>query len=533
MYKFPFLTIYILQKRKGAIKIGITINEILIPKKLFGARLDKELELDTAIPDHCPDIARIIKVDCTPFSENCSVEDGKAVVRGRAVYDILYETDYKNRLRCCSFTQEFSHSLPIPRSDADGMSAFCSLRCTRLDCKLIGARRVVIRAMLGAQMDIEGDIAVKALAVEEDSETFFRKKTIGFDGRTALHRETFRFNDQLPLSRNEKSIGEIVCGSITVQPPQISLSPGAASLNTTATVRALCEEENNEGSYYMAVKTMPVNIEYSNDTIEDFKRISVSLEPTNAEFRPELDQYGESRIIGTDFSVAMTLRINEPKAYTVAEDVFEKRFDSEILKETAVMPRLISEASHGFTAEGKTLPLTPKPENLLDASAEDYGSAAETTENGIKISGSFIVTVLANTAEGVHSFDCPVPYEESFDIELDNGKNEVVADVFPIEAIPTLHSDGSISLRVVAEVKIYVYGESEETFAGQIGKRIPKSSSDDTAAMIYFYPQKGEELWSIAKLYRVDPESVSEANPNRFDERGCAIDRQPIMIKCR
>ena len=65
---------------KGAIKIGITLNEILIPKKLFKTKTEKELELDTPLADYCPDISRLIRVDCTPFIENCTLENDKAVI---------------------------------------------------------------------------------------------------------------------------------------------------------------------------------------------------------------------------------------------------------------------------------------------------------------------------------------------------------------------------------------------------------------------------------------------------------------------
>ena len=97
--------------------MSIITNEILIPKKIFSSKVDKDLDFDSSLPDFCPDIARIVKVDCTPFSESCTISDGKAVLKGKVVYDILYETDYKNRLRCCNFTQEFSHSVPIPKTN--------------------------------------------------------------------------------------------------------------------------------------------------------------------------------------------------------------------------------------------------------------------------------------------------------------------------------------------------------------------------------------------------------------------------------
>ncbi len=532
MHKTDGVTIYILQKRKGAIKIGITTNEILIPKKFFNARVDKELEFDSLIPEHCPDIARIVKVDCTPFTESCSIEDGKGVIHGKAVYDVLYETDYKNRLRCCSFTQDFTLSIILPKSSGSDARLFCDIRCERIDCKLIGARRIAIRVLLGAMAEAESEITAKSLSVEEDGEIFFLKKTVCFDGRTSAYSDKFDFSEQLPLNRNEKCIGEIICGRVSLQPPQISVSEGRADIKTTAAVHTLCEEENNEGTYYMSSKSLPISICCENDMIDESKRINVSLETADTSFVPELDQYGESRIIRSDFTVGVKIKINEPSAYTVAEDVFEKSHDGIVRSETVKVPRLSNSISHGFTAELKTPETVPAPISILDTSARDYGSTVRITDNGLEVSGNFIVTLLVNTAEGVHSFDFPVPYVQSFPLDGVSEESIITADVFPIEVISTLHSDGSITARIIAEAKISSFSEQEETFVSEIAKRVPADNRQDGSVLVFCYPEEHESLWSIAKYYRADPETILSSNPERFDSERNALGREPIIIKC-
>ncbi len=471
-------------------------------------------------------------MDCTPFSESCKLEDGKGIIHGKAVYDILYETDYKNRLRCCSFTQDFTLSVAVPKANADNAGLFCDIRCERIDCKLIGARRIVIRAFLGAMTEAECDVSAKALAIEEDGEIFFLKKDIGFDGRTALYEETFNFSEQIPLNRNEKCIGEIVCGSVSLQPPQVSLSAGKVDIKTTASVHTLCEEENNEGAYYMSAKSIPVSITCENDAIDETKRIDVSIYPSDTSFIPELDQYGENRIIRSDFSVGVKMKINEQKTHTVAEDVFEKSHNGTLKYETVKTPKLSQRTANGFTTEAKLPEAVPSASGILDASARDYGSSAARTENGIDVSGSFIITVLANTAEGVHSFDFSVPYNQSFELDGLGASDIITADVFPIETIATLHTDGSITARVIAEARISVFSEGEETFVSEITKRTPASTEADGSAFVFCYPEKNESLWSIAKNYRADPEKILASNPDRFDSESKAVGREPIVIKC-
>ena len=65
--------------------MSISTYEISVPKKIYSPTVDKDLEFDSTLPEHCPDIARIIKVDCTPFVESCTISDGQSTVIGKAV----------------------------------------------------------------------------------------------------------------------------------------------------------------------------------------------------------------------------------------------------------------------------------------------------------------------------------------------------------------------------------------------------------------------------------------------------------------
>lgn len=513
-------------------KINITTNEILIPKKIFSAAVDKELEFDASLPEYCPDIARIVKVDCTPFAESCEISDGKATVKGRAVYDVLYETDYKSRLRCCSFTQDFSHTVTLPRGNASEISGFCNTKCEKISCKLVGARRLMIKSLISAQYEIEGVSAVKAVAVSDGKDIYFRRKTIGFDGKTIRFEDKSSFTDSIALAQSEKSIGEIISGSVTLQAPQITLSPGRAEIRTNAVMRVLCEEENSEDKCFVSSKTLPITIEYQNDAIEDHKHISVSLCTTESTFIPELDQYGESRVIKAAFSVKTCIKINEPKAYTVADDVFERDYDSVPVKTAVTLPHIHSQSENSFSAEAKLPPATPKTESILDSSARVGGTSVEKGENAVTASGIFTVTLLTSTADGVYSQDFQVPFTQTFQTEIPNNTSEITAETSVLEVIPTLHSDGSITIRIIASTEITVVSETEESFVSELTKRAARKADDEDCALIYFFPQENDDLWSIAKHYRVSPESIAEENPDSFNPQGKPTEAgKAVLIK--
>lgn len=490
------------------------------------------MEFDTPLADYCPDIARLIRVDCTPFAEKWVTEGDKAVVSGKAVYDLLYETDYKNKLKYCSFTQDFSCTTPIPRNFKGDVSVFGEVRCKRINCKLLSPRRIIIRCTLDADFGLETDTMLKAVAVNEDGESFFQKKSIDFLGRAQAVCETFRINDTVTLSQAEKNIGEIVCGRVVLQEPQIVPTAGNAEIKTTASIFVLCEEEAVEGKYFCVTKSLPVTLNMHSDSIEDFKTVSADISPRNPSFTADLDQYGESRVIKTDFEIFARALIKEPKSYTVATDLFEKSFDGVCVNATGDIPKNMPLPANGFSIEAKLTELSPRPASILQWDILPSTAVAEPWVDGIKIKGTFNLSVLADTAEGVYSFDQAVPFEQDIELNSPAAEYSLQAQVFPIEVMPNLHSDGSITARIIASAKINLCYKEEECFVADVAKRTPAPEALSEPTLIYRFPQKGETLWDIAKSYKADPESILNSNLDSFDENGTlCLAAKPVIIK--
>ena len=235
-------------------------------------------------------------------------------------------------------------------------------------------------------------------------------------------------------------------------------------------------------------------------------------------------------MIKTSFSIRVNMHISEPKAYSVADDMFEKNHDSTAVVASISMPRTIAKSNTGFSVDAKLPPMTPKPETLLDSSVRDFGTTVEITDEGAVLSGNLIATLLVDTAEGIYSFDHPIPFRQILG-DFSDRDAVVTATTGPFDSVVTLHSDGSASLRIISDAQLFVRAESKESFLSDVSKRTPRQVESEDSVLIYCFPKKNEDLWSVAKLYRVDPESITTANPNRFDEQGIITDSgKPILI---
>ncbi|MBO5735891.1 MAG: DUF3794 domain-containing protein [Clostridia bacterium] len=498
-----------------------TSTQIRFPARIWDTILDKETEFDGALPDYCPDIVRLIRVDCTPYTDSCQVIDNKVQIGGRVIYDILYETDHRNKLRFCSFTQEFRHTADLPKTDADSPEAHCKVSCSKITCRMLSPRRPALRARLELHTTVSGSIAVNALSVQQTGELFFAKKTLCYDVPDETLRREFRFEESLPLLQGEESIGEMIYGTVTVQPPQTTVTKGSILAKTTASVKVLYQPEDlTQGSNYrMAVKNLPLTLALEAPDAEDGKHCSLQLEVGAQSVIPELDQYGESRLLKANFTVNAVARTMGKAEIEVAEDLFARNAVVTACRTEFSLPRVASTADRSFTVDLKLPTEEPIFTALYDTTVRAGRVKASPAEGGVELTGTLTVSVLGDSMEGVLHRDHTSEFVQFIPAELPVGLTEITAEAMPFEIMPTLHSDGSISARVICNASLTCRSAETMSFLSEPVKQADPPE-EEPYSVAYFYPAKTDTLWSVAKKYRIDPARLKADNPTSFDESG-------------
>ena len=495
-------------------------TQIRFPTRLWDTVLDKETDFDGVLPEHCPDVIRLIRVDCTPYIDSCDVNNGKVMINGRVIYDLLYEADRKNKLRFCSFTQEFRHTAELPKNDLEDLTAECSAACSKITCRMITPRKPSLRARLELHAVVAGVTAVNTLSVQPAEGVFFLKKTLQYDTPAETVRQEFRFDESLPLLQGEESIGEVVFGSVTVQPPQTTVTGGSILLKTNAVAKVLYEtEEGEQKGYRMTVKSMPLTLSMDTPAAEEDKRCAASLEMIAHSVMPELDQYGESRLLKTCFTIGAKATLSGTKEVEVAEDLFSTDAIRTATRTETKVPRMAGTVDRSFTVDLKLAPESPLFTTLYDTTVRAGKNRVSPGDGGLELTGTLNLSVLGDSSEGVLHRDFSEEFLQFIPVELPEEPWEVSVDVIPFEVLPTLHADGSISARVICNARIQFYTQRSMTFLCEPVKEteLPK---EDSYAVAYFFPAKNDTLWTVAKKYRLDPAKLRADNPSAFDDIG-------------
>ncbi len=494
-------------------------TQLRFPTRLMDTVLDKETEFDGSLPEYCPDVIRLIRVDCTPYIDGCECTSDKIHINGRVVYDVLYETDRKNKLRYCSFTQEFRHTADLPKHELENMQASCHAACSKITCKMLSPRRLVLRARLELHTTACGETVISMLSTQPVEGMFFRKKCIRLDTASETVGTELRFDETLPLLQGEKNIGEIIFGCVALQPPQVTVTEGCAIAKTNAVVKVLYESEDAEGGYCMTAKSVPLSVSLEDPAIREGKHCTVTLDMSAHSVLPELDQYGESRLLKASFSVSALATLVGSVETEVADDLFSTAHEETLAQTEMKIPSLYDIVDRSFTVDLKVPAEEPPFTALYDTTVRAGRIRATPADGGIELSGTMTVSVLGDSRDGIMHRDYTEEFVQFVPADLPESLAGVIADVAPFDVLPTLHADGSISARVICNAKIFLYAEQQVSFLSDITKQV-ELEQEDVYTVAYFFPSRTDDLWSVAKRYRVDPEFLRASNPKAFDDSG-------------
>lgn len=502
-----------------------TISGLRLPHRLTDTVLDKETEYDGNLPDYCPDVIRLIRVDCTPYVDGCEISPtgDRVSISGRVLYDILYESDRKRKLRYCSFVQDFTHTADLPKNDLESLKGECSSVCSKITCKMLSPRHLSLHARLELHVVVNGEQTVPMLSTGQTEGVFFKETRFTYDAPAKTASAEQKFDETLSLLQGEKNIGEVVFGSVALQPPQVSVASGSATAKSNAVVKLLYEAEDNAGEYCMSVKNVPVSVTVESDAIGETSHTSLSLAVAAQNVSADLDQYGENRIIKAEFTVAATAVSVENKTAETAEDLFSSVCEEIPERTRIVVPELAEVLDRSFTVDLKIDPDEPPFSAIYDSTVRTTRVHADLVEGGVAIEGILTLSVLGESGDGIQHRDYVENFNQFVPTELPAHASGVMVEITPFEVLPSLHSDGSISARIICSARLFLYTEENVSFVCGIASQNEFPEEPDPYSLAYYFPTADDTLWSVSKRYRTDPKTVSADNPGAFAEDGSLV----------
>lgn len=502
------------------------IKDVYIPSKPIALTAEKEIEFGCSLPDYSPDILAIIRAECIPTIESVKASAGKCIVDGRAEFRLLYATGYNGKTRYATFVKQFSHAFDYPSGLTDAICR-ATAETTSVTCKLSDVRSPLFKAGLIVKCSVQGNDRIKCVDTDGSSGYYFKTKEISLRRTAAPSAASAEVTGEILLGRGDMPASEIISHSVSLQPPRITVQQNGVSLRSDANIAVIYETES--GTTSAVTRSMPVAVDIDCDKGDAAEpECEIAVGASSVLLAP--DNYGENRLFKVKLNINGKVYPAKVEAVSLAADMFSEGNRTQC--EESKMCYIADESifTKTFSLDMRLNPAEPL-EALLCSKAEFHGVSAMPVDGGVRISGVCCAEVLGTNEHGIASAEQCDSFEQLS--VIDTADCEITGvSLCPLDVQANMLSDGTVSIRITYEAKIFCCKKAETSFVVGVTKEEPVAATDSEMTAAYYFQSQSDDLWSIAKQYATDPAAIREQNTNAFDADGSITAGTPyIYIK--
>lgn len=502
-------------------------TKVLLPRTVLETGIDKDIEFEGSLADYLPGINRIIRTEANLLPEEIELNGSKAELKGKAVFSLLYESDYKGKLKNEKFSVDFNQKFDVGELPKGESFASVSCRCSHVSCKTLNPRKFILRCRGDIRLCVTSDAEAEVVATSDNSGAFYKTDTVALSGKLPPLRKDFNVEESFNFE-GATPISEIIYSHLKLIPDSIEFSDGNAVIKFNGSYKCLYEEEGEEYKTALATRKLSTSVSIEDDSISTDTVGWAELIYNGCEAIKEQDNYGENRIVSVNASVGVILHCYNSKEIDLPVDMYFEDYDCETkegqfcYEDTKALPK------HKFALE-KAFEIPELPFDLcIDKESELTVSEIVKEGEYFQVKGNCSVNVFGEKDGSFYTQDLSFPYSVDLPTEAEN--NEVRLKAQPnILSTDVQINNGRMNVKVNGE--LYLESREKRTAQCLSGAEIAKKEEvNHKKAIIVYYPDKGESAWEIGKRFNISPDSVLETNGTVFDKTNAIADSGTVLF---
>lgn len=476
------------------------------------------LDEDCNVSDSKADISRILLTDGIIKIEEVRAYDNQVLVRGKLVYQLLYEADD-------SFGALHSFSGKIPfeeRINADciasGDNPLVTADLEHIHITTINSRKVNVQALVLLTVLQESVCSDEiSTGVTKDEPVEYRLCNQQLLSISVMKKDICRIRDEVKLPANLPSMAEILWSDLSLS--GVEFKPVEEKLNIKGDLNMfLIYRPGDDASGYEFFETsMPFSHSIECNGSKDYliPDISYTISQKDCEIRPDLD--GEERVIGFDVIMDLYLKLYEDMNLEYICDVYGVHNDLNVDYEKYNVKTLLAQSTALMRMQEK-VPFNTKGEELLQmkySNAQLFPESATVGDNCVEITGYIAFNILYITDDDrfpyrTGSFEMPFSY--SIDLPGISPQTIYQLNANLEQCQVTSAGSDSLDVKVNTAFRIFAYDASSIKAVSDIEVSENDCRGSHRPGIAVYFVKEGDCLWNIGKEYRVPLSRIKEQN---------------------
>lgn len=485
-------------------ELGLQFEDVLCCEMTTGVTTAREETLETAIPDYCPDVARIVDTVGWLMIREKRWSEERFTLSGSVKATVLYTSGEATGLRSLTISVPFSWVL-----DGQSLSG-CETICAEGRVLLAEARAVTSRKLY-----------IKVLP-EVTLTGFHRRKYClcrALQGEATVRQKSCTLELPLLAAAAEKtfSLAQEVVPEQTAAPEELllhRLCPAVLSAQRLGSKLMV----KGELWFYVLCRGEDQSLQQYDGAVPFSQILDVAELPEEAEYTLCLSiSQGDVRIVRTDSGCAFGLtahvdaciQVWQRRSITCVADVYSTRFDAAVQRQELTIPQLSPARSIQEEAQLRLEPEGTQP--FIAVTAVDCGAPELLpAEKGVSLRTTLHVHLLYLDSDGA-----PVSTERTVEVCAADGETGDLAAASCGRAALSF-SGGACQVRL--PVTFSLRCADEQTVSAITAVTLSESQREKGPSLILCRLGQGETLWDLAKRYQTDEEAIRSANQLESDE---------------
>lgn len=490
------------------------------------------LEEDRNLQDNKPDIGAILRKKGYIVLEESRAFDQHALLKGKLVYQVLYQSD-ENREICGIDGQiEFEEQIHVEGLKAEELLQ-CSFNLDDLSIETINTRKLSVQAIVAFTLCVDDmeDLEIP-LDVQEPNEIQCKREKLEIASLAIMKKDIYRVKEEIELPQNEPNVGKLLWQEANLTELEFRTATDKIFIKGELRTFFLYEAQDKDGSLHFFNSTIPLNGVLECQGCKEAMTCDIKTQMNSLELSVQEDFDGEMRIFSLDMALGLSIRLFEEQQMEMLSDCYGIYKKATIEKKTAYyQSQMIHAAGRCKVAEKVKVPENAIGMRTVLSTAWIQKEEENLSEKGIELLGSVEADFLLYQEENgdFYPLQTSIPFKYLLETPGMEKGGICHLDIWADNLALSINGeDTEAKAAITFDVSAYQV-EQREMIADIIWEEQMEDKEKKRPSIVGYVIGDGESLWDIGKKFMVSTDKLKEDNKLTTEE----VNRGDILMIIR
>lgn len=479
-------------------------------ESVVGGSGECAVDCDITLPEHLPDMVRILKCNCIPNIQSHRVNGDRITVECECKVRTLYICE-QNKLRCHEQNIHFSKQIEL-KSGEMPTDYFVGAKTDYVNHRMSGQRRFEVHGAVTIFAKGMGSKKCEMVMGATGDGITCKTENSAICNLVCLVEKSFNINETCDAGMLSEPIGAIItsCGygiieEIKTVNDKLFLK-AQLILHTAFTGADSCEVQTLEN-------IVNINQIIEAQGINENCQIDSHLTITGLEIKPRFDLAGNKNLLDISATLNLSAYCYENKNLTVVKDAYSVKYETDAKKSVVYLASLSDKIDDTFLCRGVADLSNTGVSKVLSFTCPDISSQFTIFEDSVCINGDVLAEIIYEDSKGEICFvQKNIPYEYKKTVD-NQGTILTCRPHCTISARSFIIADSNtLDARMEINVSGFVFSENEKLIITDLTVNKDKPKTVKTASLTVYFSEKGEQLWNIAERYNTTVDAIMREN---------------------